>query len=281
MIRLQTSLIVGLFVWLAAAQRAGAQSLQDGQLTTQTNSRKTVKAGNIGRSPNTGGIPKEPPALCFQPGMGWQRVPMAILRGPDTPGSCSSDKIGASKSATGPSPQSVYAQPNSANQGLAPEVGMTDVTTGNRAQAVTTAHSTSMNIATLSSLPGNSLASRRRGPTGVSSMPSGGTNLSSGSEPEVSADQVKDLKSHAYVSSITVRRMMRNASDLQTRIKLQELESELSNKSRVSGFSSSGNQSGKGRSKTFHVSKANSSSASDGHGRAADVAIALSSHPHP
>jgi hypothetical protein len=219
--------------------------------------------------------------VCFQPEIGWQRVPMEKLSGPDTPGSCSSDKIDASKSATGPSSKSIYAQPNSANQGLAPEVGMADVTTGNHAQTATSAHSTNMNIATLSSHPGNSLASRRRGPTGINSMPSGGTNLSSGSQPGVSADQVKDLKSHAYVSSITVRRMIRNASDLQTRIKLQELQSELSNKSRVSGFSSSGNQSGKGRPKTLHDSKANSSSASDGHGRAADVAIALSSHPHP
>jgi hypothetical protein len=219
--------------------------------------------------------------VCFQPGIGWQRVPMGNLSEPDTPGSCNSDKIEGGKSATGASSQSAYAQPNSARQGLAPEAGIDDVTAGDHPQAVTSAHSTGMNTAALYSLPGNSLASRRRGPTAMSSMRSGGTNLSSGSQPEVSTDQVKDLKSHAYVSSIMVRRMIRNASDLQTRIKLQELQSELSNKARASGFSSNGYQSSKGRPKTLHVSKANASSSSDGHGRAAGVAIALSSHTHP
>jgi hypothetical protein len=225
--------------------------------------------------------------LCFQPGIGWQRVPMGKPSGPGTPGSCNSDKIEAIRSATGVSSQSVYAQPNSAKQGLAPEGGMEDVTTGNHAQTVTSAHSTSMNTATLASLPGNTLFNPANGATSgrrmmaLTLMPSGSTHLSSGTEPGVSSDPVSDLKSHAYISSIVLRRMIRTAPDLQTRIKLQELQNKLSNKSHISTANSRGNQATKGRLKTHHDKATYSSSMSGGHSRATDSTMTLSSHPHP
>ncbi len=285
MIRLQKLLIVGLFACLAAAQRAGSQSLQGGQLTTQTNSGKTAKAGNIGRSLNISSRPKGSPVLYFQPGIGWQRVPMGKLSGADTPDS--SGKNEANGSATGASSQSVHPQPNNAKQGLAPEARMVDITTGHHDQPVTSARLPGMSAGTLPSLQGTSLfnpaggaASGRRAMT-LGSMPSGSTHRSSGSEPGISSNPVNDLKSHAYISSIVLRRMIRTAPDLETRIKLQEIQDKLSNKSHVSSVSSKGNQGVRGRSKGAHVGKADSSFMADGHGRAADVTRTLSSHRYP
>jgi hypothetical protein len=287
MIRLQKLLIVGLFACFAAAQRAGSQSLQGGQLTTQTNSGKTAKAGNIGRSLNTGPLPKGSPVLYFEPGIGWQRVPMGKLSGADTPGSSNSGKIEANRSATRASSQSVYRQPNGAKPGLAPEVRMGDTTTGNHAQTVASARLPGISAGTLPSLPGTSLFNPASGATSgrrtmtLGSMPSGSTHRSSGGEPGISSNQVSDLKSHAYISSIVLRRMIRTAPDLETRIKLQEIQGKLSSKSHASSVSSKGNQARKGRSKGAHVGTADSSSMSDGHGRAADVARALSSRRYP
>jgi hypothetical protein len=287
MIRHQKLLIVGLFACLAAAQRAGSQSLQGGQLTTQTNSGKTAKAGNIGRSLNTGSLPNRSPVLYFQPGIGWQRVPMGKLSGADTPDSSISGKKEANKSATGASSQSVHSQPNSAKQGLAPEVRMGDITTGHRDQTVTSAHLPGMSAGALPSLQATSLFNPAGGAASgrltmtLGSMPSGSTHRSSGSEPGVSSNPVGDLKSHAYISSIVLRRMIRTAPDLETRIKLQEIQGKLSSKSHASSVSSKGNQARKGRSKGAHVGTADSSSMSDGHGRAADVARALSSRRYP
>jgi hypothetical protein len=266
MIRLQKLLIVGLFACLGAAQRAGSQSLQGGQLTAQTNSRKTAKAGNIGRSLNTGSLPKEPPVLYFQPGIGWQSIPTGKLSGGDTPGRSSS---------------------NSAKQGLAPEVRMGDITTGIHAQTVASARLPGMSAGTLPSLQGTSLvnpasgAASGRRTVALGSMPSGSTHRSSGGEPGISSNQVSDLKSHAYISSIVLRRMIRTAPDLETRIKLQEIQGKLSSKSHASSVSSKGDRARKGRSKGAHVGTADSSSMSDGHGRAADVARALSSRRYP
>jgi hypothetical protein len=264
MIRPHKILIFGLLVCLAASERGSSQTHQEDHLTTQVAPRKAAKAGNIRGTLTTGTISKESPLLCFRPGIGWQRVPAGRLSGADTPGCDTSSNIEATESATAESSES-----------------------GNHGQATASGGATRMNAGTLASLSGTSLfnpassagSGRRMVPPG--SMPSGSTHRASGSEPGVSADQVKDLKSHAYVSSITVRRMMRNASDLQTRIKLQELQSKLSNKTHVSTVSSKGNPARKGRSKDHHVSTADSSPMSDGHGRAAYVARTLSSHSYP
>jgi hypothetical protein len=286
MIRLQKSLILGLLVCLAISQRANSQTLQGDHLTTQVAPRKAAKAGNLRGALTTDTIPKESPGLCFQPGIGWQRVPAGKPSGSGTPGCGTSSNIEATKSAAAEGLESSYAQHPGGKDEIGPGIKLEDVIAGNHGQA-TASGAASMNAGTLASLSGTSLfnptsgaaSGRRMMPLG--SMPSGGTHRASGSEPGVSADQVKDLKSHAYVSPITVRRMMRNASDLQTRIKLQELQSKLSNKAHVSTVSAKGDQARKGRSKDHHVSTADPSSMSDGHGRAAYIARALSSHSYP
>jgi hypothetical protein len=286
MIRLHKLLIFGLFVCLATSQRASSQTLEEDHLTTQVVPRKAAKAGKNRGSLIIGAIPNSSPGLCFQPGIGWQHVPTGKPNGSDMPGCGDSNNIEATKSTATESSASVYAQHSGNKQAIARGIEMGSTVTGSRGQAAAPSDSSSINTGALASLSGNvpfnpaSGATSGRQATAMSSMPPGGMHLSSGHKPEISADQVKDLGSHAYVSPITVRRMIRNTSDLQTRIKLQELQSKLSNKSPVSTVSSNVNQSRKGRSKTLHVSKADSSSMSGGHSRAGDAARTLHSHSY-
>ena len=269
MIRLHKLLIFGLFVCLATSQRASSQTLEEDHLTTQVAPRKAAKAGKNRGSLIIGAIPKVSPGLCFQPGIGWQRVPMGKPNGSDITGCGTSNNIEATKSTTAESLASLYAQHSGSKQAIAPGIEMESAVAGNHGQAAAPSGSRSIDTGALASLPGNlpfnpaSGAASGRRTAAMSSMPSGGMHLPSGPKPEISADQVKDLGSHAYVSPITVRRMIRNTSDLQTRIKLQELQSKLSNKSQVSRVSSNGNQSRKG------------------HGGAADIAKTLHSRNYP
>jgi hypothetical protein len=153
--------------------------------------------------------------LSFKPGIGWQHVATGTLSGSDT--------------------------------------------FGNQAQAMIYASSTSMNAATVASLPGNSLSNPRGGAASgvgmMAPMPSGGMHLSSKTNAGVSPDKMIDPGSHAYVSSIKLRLMLRNAPDLQTRIKLQELQDRLLNKSHISLGNSKGNKSTKRQTKSQHGSR--------------------------
>ena len=275
LVELEKVLFVSLLVLFAASPRASSQTLKEDHLTAKVAPQRAAKPESIKGSLTSGATPNGAPGLCFQPGIGWQRVPMGKPNGSDTPGCGSSGNVESTESASGESSESVYAQHSGGKQGIAPGIEMESAITGDRGQATASGGSTSINSGKLVSLPGNlpfnpGSASGRL--TAMSSMYSGGKYLTSGPEPEISANQVKDLKSHAYVSSIGLRRMIRNTSDLQTRIRLQELQSELSHKSYVSTVSSSGNQYSKGRSKTLHVSKAYSSSVPDGHGHAPGIA---------
>lgn len=287
MIRHPKLLIFGLLVCLATSLRASSQTLEEDHLTTQVVPRKATKAEKHIGSVIIGAIPNGSPGLCFQPGIGWQRVPMGKPNGSNIPGCGTSNNIEATKSTATESLESVYVQHSGSKQAIAPGIEMESATTGSRSQAVAPSGSRSINAGALASLSGTLPSNPASGATSgrrtmaMSSMSFGGMHFSSEPKPEISAERVKDLGSHAYVSPITIRRMIRNTSDLQTRIKLQELQSKLSNKSQVSTVSSNGEQSRKGRSKTLHVSKADRSSMLDGHGGAADIARTLHSHSYP
>jgi hypothetical protein len=287
MIRLHHVLILGVFVCTANCLEAGSQTLQGGEPTTQMGTLKANKAKKINGSRAT---LMASPVLCFRSGSGWRRVPTTELSTPDIPSKDSSGNIGANRSAAGGETKYVDTKPASAKPTasnecpempfgtIKPVALLGDVTTSNHVSAMSSAPSTEVSPETLAPFPGTSLLGP---PSGVASgrptrapgsMPSGRTYLATGSESDVSAEQVKVLKSHAYVSSITLRRMMRNASDMETRIKLRELQSKQSHKAHVSTVRSKGNVTAKGRSKDHHVGKGESSSVSDGDGRAAFIA---------
>jgi hypothetical protein len=295
-VRLHRSFILCMFVWIAASPEARAQILQGGEPTTQVGTPKAAEAGNMGDSRSPRATAKESVQLCFRPGIGWQRVPTTELGSTGTPGKDSSDEIGANSSAAGGKSKSVYAKPATGKattsndcpeipmDTITPAAGVGDITTGSQGHAITSARLPDMSTGTLTSQqvtslfdPASGAASGRRAMT-LGSKPSGGTYLALGSGTAISSNPVSDLKSHAYISSIVLRRMIRTAPDLQTRIKLQELQSKLSNKSNISTTSSKGHQATKGRLNTRHDKVTYSSPMSGGHSRATDNIIALSSH---
>jgi hypothetical protein len=67
--------------------------------------------------------------------------------------------------------------------------------------------------------PGNPVSSR----SATKPVPHSAVSLSQVAGSGDSADAVRTFGNHAYISPIKLRRMMRNASDLETRLKLQQL----------------------------------------------------------
>ena len=108
-----------------------------------------------------------------------------------------------------------------------------------------------------------------------------GTHLSSGARADVSSGRIADLESHAYISPIKLRIMIRNAPDLETRIKLQELQEKLVNKSHIFMGSSKGSPGSKGQPKGPNGDRAHSSSLSGDHDRTTDGLRILSSRTYP
>jgi len=225
--RFQKLSIPVLLLWLASSPRAGSQAVLANETTNASSqvhsgqfassyTRITAKARKPSGSLRKGAIPSGGAPLYFQPGIGWQSVPVSTPMGagepgvPGTPIDGTSGMIEARGSETGGSSISGHAQPLGAKKAMpserpamststiAPEALIDDVITGT-----------------------HSLAGRRS---------------------VVSTDQINGLKAHAYVSSIKLRRMIRNAPDLQTRIKLQEIQDKLANKSHISTATSKGNK---------------------------------------
>lgn len=62
----------------------------------------------------------------------------------------------------------------------------------------------------------------------------GGKHFSSRAGPSSSASSVKELEGHAYVSPIKLRKMMRNAPDLETRLRLRRLSEEQKKQAGIS-----------------------------------------------
>jgi hypothetical protein len=125
--------------------------------------------------------------------------------------------------------------------------------------------------------PPSSAASQRL-TMGLSAMPTGGTHVSAASRPGVSEAQINGLKAHAYVSSVELRRLMRSAPDLQTRIELQELQKRVAKKSRISTVNSTKGKATKQPLKQRDYNRPYSSSISGKSGHVTDSARAAHSH---
>lgn len=65
----------------------------------------------------------------------------------------------------------------------------------------------------------------KRGQLGRTASPLSGHIYSQRASSNAAADGVKSLTTHAYISPIKLRRNMRNAPDLQSRLQLRRLES--------------------------------------------------------
>jgi hypothetical protein len=281
---------------------ASATSIQGGHFNPKTGPSKPAHAGSIRGSLTMGAIPGEPQRLCFQSGIGWLSVPAAAfgntgsLSAPGTIDSATLGGIAAKNSGAGGSSQSVYARLSGAKQAMSNEcpgmltnaiasgISIDEVITGKHAQSMTAVRATSMNAGAQDWLQANSVlnpassAASQRLTMGLSSMPGGGTRVSAGTRPGVSAAQINGLKAHTYVSSIELRRMMRSAPDLQTLIKLQELQDYLAKKSRISTVTSTKDKATKQPLKQRDHNRPYSSSISSHYRHGTDSARTAYSH---
>jgi hypothetical protein len=236
MIELRTRILLGLLTLLAAAPEASPQIAQSGLTTRQAALRKTGKFGKNGSSPATGAMP----GLCFQPGVGWQSILPEPPGVPAKPGTNSSIGPEVSRSTSVVNAQSMYARSSSAKQVYAAECGGNSInknalgagvekfTILHRSQAIRSAGST--NPGTVTSLHVNSpyrpngSAGPERVRTQPSAMPPNPAYVALEAEPDARSDQASGRAFHAYTSSIKLRRLIRNAPDFRTRIKLQQLQ---------------------------------------------------------
>ena len=140
--------------------------------------------------PASGAIPGESSPLYFQPGIGWQRAPQAAFG----PGARAGESSMADKKTT------------------KMNFGAEDWVKANSA----------LN-------PANSLAFSRL-KTGVSPIPYSAASFSQHAESDDSLGAAQELGSHAYVSTIKLRKMMRSASDFETRLELEKISAKVAGK---------------------------------------------------
>ena len=238
MIEWRTRILCGLLVLLAAAPAAIPQTAQSRAPTRQVAVRKRGKSGNNGSSSATGATPGALPGLCFQPGVGWQRILPEPPGAPATPGTHGSMGQEVSRSTSAAHAPSISARSSNAQQAAACAgssintkalgAGVENLTVLNHPQTMRSAGAKKPGMAT--SLHGNS-PYRVPGRVGLEpvvmipgAMPPAPTYFASEAESDAHPDQVGVRAFHAYTSSIKLRRLIRNAPDFRTRIKLQQLQ---------------------------------------------------------
>jgi hypothetical protein len=215
MIELRTRILVGVLMLLAAAPEASPQTAQSGPPTRQGALRKTGKLGNSGSSPATGATPGAMPGLCFQPGVGWQSILPEPPGVPATRDTHTSRGLAERGSASGANPESVYARFSNAKQAQSAECA------GNSANKKALGAGAEKSLHTKSPYGSAGLKPVRMMPN---AMPPAPTYFASEAESNARSDQVGVRAFHAYISSIKLRRLIRNAPDFRTRIKLQQLQ---------------------------------------------------------
>jgi hypothetical protein len=170
-----------------------------------------LAGSNKARSPRVlGRVAGESSPLCFQPGVGWLPAPQAAS------GSAGHSVIRASTSSI------AGAHPFGTSQRISGQCG-----------------SSPPSSAAVEALK-SSTPSSWRSATKLVSHPA---SLSQSAESADPAEAVQAFGNHAYISPIKLRRMMRNAPDLETRMKLQEISDRLANNK---GNSFAGYEEGKG-----------------------------------
>ena len=196
------------------------------------------------------------PLLCFVPGIGWVKVPMAM--------EVNSRSLSANASTENEIPAGTSVTSNAVSQGSVsshsqitdlsqtnsngcaemlmnmPEngVGNQNFISGQSGHAMIFQSAPIINLEVMkgnvADSTGNQVSRNAllHQAMGISSMPLGANYSFAGSGSENAAGMLDQLKHRAYVSPIKLRRQMRSAPDLETRIKLRELQAEKAKKSR-------------------------------------------------
>jgi hypothetical protein len=217
MIERSARLFVSLLVLLAAAPQASPQTAQSGSSTSQGAARKSGKSGNSRSSPASGAIPGALPGLCFQPGVGWQSMLTEQPSKAATRDTNASKGLEVSGSASGATPQSAYPGLSGAKQVHSTECA--GKSTDDRVLGV----GVDKKFLNRTAISARSTTKPGREPARMTALPSA-TSAASEGEADAPSGQPGDRAFHAYISSIKLRRLIRNAPDLQTRMKLQQLQ---------------------------------------------------------
>jgi hypothetical protein len=225
----------------------------------QTISGTTAKT-KIDRSADTYGVIRRGASrLCFQPGIGWQSLPA-------TSAEAYSGEAAEGKSATRVSLKPSYATPSGTPQvtdkacsdallkstvsgrSIGEELGkQTDPVTSNGSMSIRSGIQNGVSANTTSGSA--SILDLQYLAKGQSTRP-----LSSRA---VTRQSVDSLKAKAYVSRVELRRMLRDAPDLQTRMKLQKVLDGLTKRSRnveSAGHSTSMGKSSDSKKTSVHAS---------------------------
>ena len=208
MIERRTRMLVGgLLMLLAAVPEAIPQTAQSRAPTRQVDHRKTGKSENNGSSSVIGTTLGAKTGLCFQPGVGWQR----ILPEPATQGAHGQSELASARPPDQSSAQQAAKCAGNSINKTALGTGVEELTTLNRHQTMRSGRSTKPG--TVASIHVNS-PYRAPAPT----------YFASEAESDAHPDVVGVGAFHAYTSSIKLRRLIRNAPDFRTRAQLQQLQ---------------------------------------------------------
>ncbi len=221
MSELRTRLLVGLLVLFAAATEASPQTEQSGPPASQVAVRQNRKSAKSRSSLTTGTIPGALPRLCFQPGVGWQRILPEPPGVPVTPGANGSTELAVSSSGSVAQARSIDAR--SSGERPEPAADCAGISANKKASRAGVGEFTILNrsgtIRSAGSTESGTVTSR-----GMNSPPPIPTYFASKAESDLSADRADVREFHAYVSSIKLRRLIQNAPEFRTRSQLQQLQ---------------------------------------------------------
>lgn len=252
MMEFRTGLVAGLWLLLAAAPEARPQPAQSGLPLGPVTVRKIGKSGSNGSSRPTGATAEVLPGLCFQPGVGWRRVPIKRPDGPVTRDANTSIGPKELGSASGANTPLVYPRLSSVKRAhsvdcpaVLTDKQVTGAGVGNvtvRSPLRTMRSGGPANPRTLTSLQLHSPYDPN-GRTGLGTLPgatpSSPIDFASQNGRVSPADQLGDRAFHAYVSSVKLRRLIRDAPDFHTRITLQQLQDNPASPSQHAGTQAS------------------------------------------
>jgi hypothetical protein len=206
-------------------------------------------AQKSGNSKST--TPAVSPGLCFQTGVGWQRsfpVPMTPeTNAPAAPEINGSSGLAAPKS-IGERLSNAKQKPSPACAGVPLETRLEKRTHLDRSERA--------NAGTLPSLGPHSP------PKGTPSvLPPTHAHVASDHAPDANPDQLDMRSYHAYISSIKLRRLIRNAPDFRTRLQLQQLEKQTVTQSQKAAVSTKDAKAG---TEGQHLGRSSSRTSDDG-----------------
>jgi hypothetical protein len=231
MSKLKNSLRLTLVVLLAVPLQMKPQTPQSDATAPQVPVKKSIKPGTIRSGLTTTTIPAALPVLCFQPGVGWQRTlseqpALSATKGPNTPIAQKVGLAGAQGPSSGRLPGAKQARSTEC-AGLSADqqtVGAT-VEKSTNLKLSATLRSAGSTKGALNLLQPNSPYHALNNAAPENGKMTSGATPSKPAGPDANPDHFDTRTFHAYISSIKMRRLIRNAPDFRTRVKLQELES--------------------------------------------------------